>query len=577
MSNQARERFVEAVRNHAQGDLRQAAAKYQSLLDEYPRRESILINLSAVYLELREFSPRLSQLINQLRSIDNPMADLNVGTYLFETGRKEEALQCFEAAFKKNPENEAVLKSMAYCLFTTGKTQDAGHFAETLAAKTNSEIDWGRAKYYYAASCNWQKYRELELKQSTYPFFDISRNTEEHKNLESARGYTAQIPQQNNPKHQGFTYLDENRKIRIGYLCGEFKEHATLKLLISVLEYHDAAGFEVFYYDNGSSDTSNLRKRFEATSGKLVDIRFLSDEEVVARACSDKVDILINLNGFFGNARNQVFFTRAAPIQVSFLGYPGTLAHNNIDYIIADRETIPRDNQEFYAEKVVYLPSCYQPNDDKRQVPHKVSRSKFSIPTEKFVFCCLNNNYKITKEIFDAWISILDATEESILLLLGDNPDAVANIKRYVTPTGQLGKIFFTPRLATNDYLELLGACDLFLDTYPYNAHTTGTDSLWASTPILTIQGRTFPSRVGSSLIKRAGLDAHEFITPSVNTYIAKAIALRDSPWVIAKARRELRAKVLTGGFVDMQQYTREYEQLLRKLHDEYIEDQQEK
>ena len=285
---------------------------------------------------------------------------------------------------------------------------------------------------------------------------------------------------------------NDKGKIRLGYLSGEFREQATSHLLVGVLENHDHSQFEIFAFDNGCDDESEIRQRINRSVRNIIDITRLSDPSTVAIINENQIDILVNLNGYFGLHRMGVFAQRPAPIQVSYLGFPGTLGAGYIDYIVADQHVIPENHKSFYKEKVAYLPNCYQVNDEKKRIGSRVfRRQETGLPDKGFVFCCFNNNYKIVPEIFDRWMQILLKVDDSVLWLIEDNQRSAANLRKEAAKRGvNPERLVFARRIQLQDHLARHKLADLFLDTLPYNAHTTASDALWAELPVLTADWR---------------------------------------------------------------------------------------
>jgi len=562
--------FQKALLFEKKGNRLRACEYYETLLQHFPNRPSVIINLTANHIALENYS-RLEELLPELELIDEPMAHLNAGTIHYKANRRPEALKQFEKAFDLDPTNREILRSLAVCLFKLKRPRKAAEFAEQLANITQSPTDYGRASYYYASACDWEN--ELRIRASkevSFPFFGIARNQYEHENLDEAVRYAPSVNEGDFPKNISNTRAlnSSPNKLRIGYLCGEFREHATLKLLISVLELHDQSKFDIFYFDNGFTDESTYRARLEATNGSIINIYDKTDTEVQTEIKKLGIDILINLNGYFGNGRTSIFFQRAAPVQVSYLGYPATLGHPSIDYIIADSTTIPHENEHFFIEKIYRISLGYQPNDLKRPHVRSIDRDKYKLPNDSFLFCCLNNTYKITKKMFETWATILKRSPKSILLLLADNDDARTNLLASARALGVSEQIKFIIRLPTLDYIEVLSVCDLFLDTSPYNAHTTATDALWAGTPILTMPGNTFPSRVGLSLLRRTNIDESLYVSINYDDYADKAVFLATNPEINRECKRLLASKVKReGGFIDMNAYTRELEQAFTYMY----------
>jgi protein O-GlcNAc transferase len=348
-------------------------------------------------------------------------------------------------------------------------------------------------------------------------------------------------------------------KVRIGYLAGEFREQATALLLTEVLERHDRRRFEVHAFDSGWDDGSPRRRRIDA-SCCMHTVRGLSDLDAAKLVRGQGIDILVNLNGYFGQARSGVFSMRPAPLQVNYLGFPGTIGAPYIDYIVADRTVIPEAERAHYVEQVVYLPDSYQPNDSTREVAHEpATRAEAGLPEGAFVFCCFNNAYKILPSVFDVWMRLLLQVPGSVLLLLGDKPELQANLRHEAQQRGvSPERLLFAPSWHNTNHLRRLQLCDLFLDTWPYNAHTTASDALWAGLPLVTCTGRSFPSRVGASLLGAVGLP--ELVTDDLAAYEALALRLANGPGLLSAVRQRLHAQVRSSRLYDSGRYTRHLE-----------------
>ncbi len=355
-------------------------------------------------------------------------------------------------------------------------------------------------------------------------------------------------------------------KIRVGYVSGEFRQQATSLLLTEVLERHDREHFEVYAFDNGRSDGSALRQRIENAVTEVVPIRTLNDLEAAAAMRARGIDILVNLNGYFGLARNGVFGLRAAPVQVNYLGFPGTLGTPFMDYLIADEVVIPPHAHAHYSEKVVTLPGSYQPNDSTRHISTEpLQRSDVGLPEGAFVFCCMNNVYKITPAVFGIWMRLLKQLPGSVLWLYGREATARDNLVREAAERGVAAeRLVFAPTLAPERHLARLRLADLFLDTWPYNAHTSGSDALWAGLPVLTCTGATFPSRVGASLLHAVGLP--ELVTDSFEAYESLALRLANEPGLLSGLRERLAANLPQAPLYDTPRYVRHLEAAFRKM-----------
>ena len=358
-----------------------------------------------------------------------------------------------------------------------------------------------------------------------------------------------------------------HKKIRLGYFSSDLREHAVSYLIAELIELHDRSQFEVyaFSFDPGRiGDT--MRPRLMDAFDHWHDVQSLSDIEVAKLARTLEIDIAINLNGHTQGARNDIFAYRAAPVQINYLGYPGTMGADYMDYILADRIVIPEENQKYYSEKVLYLPDCYHANDTKRPIAEEIpTRAECGLPESGFVFACFNASYKITPEVFDSWMRILNEVEGSVLWVLAESDEARKNLQQEAEKR-QINKkrIRFMERVMTKKHIARQKLADLFLDTSPYNAHTTASDALLVGLPILTKIGKTFPARVSASLLTAIGLE--ELITKSNEEYEKKAIELAQDP----KKLQEIKAKLLknkeTYPLFNMRRFTKNIEYLYKSL-----------
>ena len=329
-------------------------------------------------------------------------------------------------------------------------------------------------------------------------------------------------------------------KTRIGYVSSDLREHAVGFGMSEVMELHDRSQFEIFAYYCGIERDDGTKKRIQGAVDKWVDINPLTDEQAATRIAADKIDILIDLNGYTKSARSRVFSLRPAPIIVNWFGYPGTMGTPYHHYLIADPIIIPEDSEVYYSEKVLRLP-CYQPNDRKRTVsPRAPSRKDMGLPEDAMVYCSFNGAQKLTARIFNLWMTILKNAANSVLWLLGATDDTNERLRSCAENAG-VGRerILFAAKLANPDHLARYPLADLFLDSFPYGAHTTGADSLWMGVPVLTLQGRSFASRVCSSLLHAAGLE--RLVCSTDAEYVAKAVGYANDKDSLLELKRHLR------------------------------------
>ena len=319
-------------------------------------------------------------------------------------------------------------------------------------------------------------------------------------------------------------------KIRVAYISTDLRAHAVAFLIVGCFEHHDKSRFETTAISLHADDGSETRRRIEAAFDRFIDVRDHSDAEVAAMLREHEIDIAIDLNGYTGDARTGILARRPAPVQVNYLGYPGTMGAPFIDYIIADRMVIPEENRRHYSEQVVYLPHAYQANDRKRRIAERTpTRAEAGLPETGFVFACFNNTHKIGPEMFGIWTRLLQQIEGSVLWLFEDNALAAENLRREAAARGLAPeRLVFAPRMMPPEHLARTRLADLFLDTLPYNAHTTASDALWMGLPVVTCPGTTFPARVAASLLEAIGLP--ELVTHSLGEYEALARALATDP-----------------------------------------------
>ena len=329
---------------------------------------------------------------------------------------------------------------------------------------------------------------------------------------------------------------------------------------------HDRAHFEVFGYSSGVGDESAIRKRVEAACDQFADLHVLSDSEAAARISGDNLDILVDISGYTRLNRSGILSFRPAPVQVSYLAYPGTLGMDAADYVIADPTVLPPENAAFYSEKIVTLPDTYQANDSKREIAEKTpSRSSCGLPNDAFVFCCFNRSFKITPTFFDAWMRLLYAIPHAVLWLYETNPTSTANLRREAAIRGiDPARLIFAPRQALAQHLARHRLADLFLDTLPYNAHTTMSDALWAGLPAITCAGETFAGRVGASLL--GAIEMPEMVATSLAEYETLALRFARDDTLLREAKRKLAARIPTAPLFDTVRYTRNIEQAYRRM-----------
>ena len=351
-------------------------------------------------------------------------------------------------------------------------------------------------------------------------------------------------------------------RVRVGFVSYDFREHPVSQLLVEVLEQMDRSRFEVVLYSSGPDDGSPLRARVAAAADRFVDIRGQSDAEAAARIRADETDLLVDLAGHTRGHRLGVFAARPAPLQLGYLGYPGTTGASFIDYFVGDAIASPLAHEAQFSERIVQLPGCFQPNGRWRPLPQPMSRAQAGLPEDAFVMCTFNHTYKIGPQAFDAWCRVMRRVPRAVLWVRESNGQLHDNVRREAERRGVAPeRIFFAPHVPYDVHFSRLALADVFVDTWPYNAHTTAADALWAGVPVLTLPGESFASRVAASLLAAVGLEG--LAMGSVEDYEAALVTMATDPAVLPGLRAHLVDNRLQLPLFDTRAYTRRFEAAL--------------
>jgi predicted O-linked N-acetylglucosamine transferase (SPINDLY family) len=354
-------------------------------------------------------------------------------------------------------------------------------------------------------------------------------------------------------------------RIRVGYLSSDFHHHATAVLIAELLEKRDVDRFEVFLYSHSRDDGSAIGRRVCAACDHFVDVTHLANAEIAQRIRVDGIDIAVDLKGHTRGSRFELLAYRPAPVQVTYLGYPATTGADFIDYIIGDEMVTPMAHAAEYSEHITQLPYSYQPNDRLRPLPPTPPRSALGLPDDAVVLCCFNQTYKVSPAMLDLWARILHGARNTVLWLLAWNPHAQANLNAELARRGVAPqRVVWAPTLPLDGHIARFRAADLFLDTWPCNAHTTASEALWAGVPVLTVPGPTFASRVAAGLVQACGLG--ELACADAEAYVGMACALATERATLAGLRRHLEDQRLLLPLFDSERYARDYERLLQRM-----------
>lgn len=514
-------------------------------------------------------------------SINPHLAEVWLGLgYVFsELNRYDEARAAYDRTLSLNPDLAEAWVDLAHALFELKRYDEAlAACDKALSLNSNLASIEGVRLHTKMRLCKWENLSDeidhltksvRSGKDSCYPFALLSLSNSPEDQLRCARSRVAtKIKPAAKSMWDGAVYAHE--RIRLGYVSSDLNRHPVAQLTAELFELHDRKRFEVSAYSIGPDDGSDIRKRLMIAFDKFVPFENKTDIEI-ARAIADaEIDILIDLNGFTKGARTGIFAHRPAPIQVNYLGYPGTMAAPYIDYIIGDQTILTDADVAAYSEKLVKLPCSYQPNDRTRAISsHPFERRDFGLPADQFVFCCFNNNFKITPETFERWMRILRAVEGSVLWLLAEDQTAIKNLGKEAEIRGvDSARLVFANRMEPADHLARHRLADLFLDTLPYNAHTTASDALWAGLPVLTQIGETFAGRVAASLLKAVGLP--ELITHSSEEYEGLAIEIARHPETLRALKKKLAENRLGAPLFDTERLTRQIEAAYIAMHGRY-------
>jgi predicted O-linked N-acetylglucosamine transferase (SPINDLY family) len=508
-------------------------------------------NRGAAFADLEIFDKALEDNLRSIKLQPNlKKAHYNIGLIYAEEKKFEMAEKYFNQALNLEGDAEGLEDALLFLFQQTCQFDKMQEYIDLLL--TNNE----------------------SRKITTDPFHILSVSTSPKINLESAREKSNKISLLTKPRE--FRNAEKkNEKIRIGYFSSDLREHAGGHLIVDLLETHNKDKFEIhaFSLSNKNVDADlekEIRGRIVNAVDYFHDVSSLSDHRIVDLARENSIDIALDVNGYTQYAKTAVFASRAAPIQINYLGFPGTMGAEFVDYIVADHTLIPENYREYFSEKIIYMPGSCQPNDRKRIISKKIfSKRDLNLSEDTFVYGCFNNSYKILPDFFAAWMHILKMVENSVLVLLETNASAKLNLwdeakKFNIDPD----RIIFCPFLPHADHLARYGIVDLFVDTLPYNAHTTASDALWSGVPVLTCKGNTFSGRVCASLLNAVGLP--ELITNNLEDYKNLAIELGRGKQ-ISELKSKLKSNLSLCSLFDTENYTRNIETAYQKIFDLHI------
>jgi protein O-GlcNAc transferase len=554
----------------------QALASLDKALAIKPGHADALNNRGIALKELRRLDEALASYDQALGvAPGHAEALVNRGNALQLVGRDEEALASFDRALAVRPDLVDAHYNRAALLKSMGRFEESLAGYDAALALAPNHPDACDAAEAALAVCDWARVERAVAglpaaiakgKASVTPFALLGLGDDPSLQRQCASNYIKErTPRRPEPLRTGAAHRRD--RIRIGYLSADFQDHATAYLAAELFELHDRSRFDVLGFSFGRDDGGKTRQRLVEAFDQFHDVQSKSDRDIAQMLHDLDVDIAVDLKGHTKDARPAILSYRPAPIAVNYLGYPGTMGADFVDYIIADPITAPLAHAPFFTEKIVHLPGCYQPNSAKRAAADRPPRRRdASLPDEGFVFCSFNNNYKITAPVFEVWMRLLKSVP-GVLWLLGDNATAECNLRREAQTRGiDPARLIFAPRLALGEHLARQCLADLFLDTLPINAHTTASDALWAGLPIVTCRGNSFVARVAASILCAAGIP--ELITENLAEYEACALRLATDRALLASIRRRLEDNRASCALFDINRYVRHIETAYTTMRD---------
>lgn len=611
--------YVQAYFNHGNtlkmlGRLEEALSSYDRAVELRPNYAEAHYNRGYVLKELRRLEDALASCDRVVALMPGfPDAHYNRGNALQELGRYEEAIVSYDRALSLNPGASEIFNNRGNALRKLGRLEEAlGNYGQAIAINPKSASAhnncgnvllalnrFHEAMEFYSKAmaidpelpyvlgswlhckmhaCDWDGIDELFARvgagvdageRVVTPFLFLPVPSTPPQQLRCAAIYARD-------KFRDVTAMPVARRvsaggrIRIGYFSSDFRTHAMAYLIADMIERHDRSRFEIIAFSFSGSSDAPIRKRLEKAFDRFIDITLMSDREVVSLARELAIDIAVDLNGYTANNRASLFAARVAPVQVSHLGYPGTLGEDFVDYVVADRTVVPPEHVPHYAERVVSLPDTYWFNDTAKVISDRVfTRAELNLPEQAFVFCCFNNAYKITPDVFDIWMRLLRAVDGSVLWMLESAAMTTENLRMEAVRRGvDPDRLIFAQRMNMDEHLARHRQADLFLDTFYYNAHTTASDALWAGLPLLTCIGNTFSGRVAASLLR--AMDMQELITETHADYEALATQLAAQPGRLAEIRRRLAHNRGVAALFDTARFTRNIEAAYQEMHDRW-------
>ena len=608
-------KYNEAVDLHRAGQIKKAKVICLEILEDEPKNFDILHLLGIISFQLNDYkksselisqaikvNPNDAEVYNNMAIVSKKLNQLDIaytnycnaiklkpdyaeahnscGVILKELKKDDDAIKSFNLAIKFKKNYAEAYYNLGHIFFERKKYNEAlQNFYESY--KINPQLDYLLSSIIITkhSVCEWSSFDKdlldlknniLNEKKKINPFLTLSFYESPQLQKISAEIFVKNEYDGKNIQNHKFVN-ETKQKIRIAYYSADFRNHPMSYLLAHLYELHDKNKFEVIGISFGPDKDDEMLKRVSNAFDEFYDVRLKTEEEIVKFSRELKIDIAIDLMCFTKYHKFGIFVKKCAPIQINYLGYPGTSGTKYLDYIIADKVLIPKESQKYYSEKIVYLPDTYQANDSTKKISDKVfTREELGLPKNSFVFCCFNNNYKITPQVFDIWMRLLKRVKNSVLWILSEDVNISKNLKNEIKIRGiDFNRIVFAERIKMTEHLARQKVADLFIDTFPYTGHTTASDALWVGLPVLTRIGESFASRVSASLLN--AIDLSELVTSSEKQYEDIAVELATNPIKLKEIKNKLKNNRNTKPLFNTQIFTRNMEKAYSLMYERYL------
>ena len=564
------------------GQLDEAVESYQKTLAIKQDKVEAHYALGNILQDLGQFNASIESYEKAISiTPENDNFHHSLAIVLHKSGQFEKALESYKKAIFINPKHAEAYFNLGNLMLELKQLDEAVlNYEFALNLKSGIECNFGNLFHTKMHLCRWDNFsndlkellNKINYGEKTIDPFSLSALIDDAKiQLKNAEITVKDRFPMNNALSKISKYSNHT-KIRIGYFSADFNEHPVSFLSAELYELHDRSQFEIYAFSFGPDTNDEMNLRIKEGVDNFYDVQMMSNNDIALLSRSLEIDIAIDLGGFTANNRVDIFALYPAPIQINYLGYPGTMGANFFDYIVADETLIPEDQKSNYSENIIYLPNCYMPQDRSRKVSNNpITRQDCNLPEESFVFCCFNNSFKITPKEFDIWMRLLSKIDGSVLWLLKANKSSENNLRTEAKKRGvEPNRLIFADKLGVEEHLARQRLADLFLDTFNFNAHTTASDALWVGLPVLTKIGKGFAARVASSLL--TSLEIPELITTSENEYEALALDLATNFKKLSLIKKKLVGKRTSAPLFDTEVYTKNLEKAYTKAYDRYLD-----